>query len=188
MPTIVQGVTVENLLVARRMLVEWELNPSAEVVTAYEIHRSTIENDGYEKIAEVNSPYNQFIDKVPFTFGVSFYYKVLARDNAGLRSDIVESPPVSDVTFDQFEERPFRATTVSFDDFAVGEAPTGTIDGINVAFTSASLYRFNTTEVFVNGIKLVRGTTYSENNDQLTLTLTTPPPGGATVSINYIKV
>ena len=142
----------------------------------------------FAKIAEVNSPTQQYIDKVPFTFGVTFYYKVVARSSAGLKSDIVESPPVSDVTFDQFEERPFRATTVSFGDFIVGQVPTGAIDGNNTIFTTASLFRFNTVEVFINGIRLVRGTNFSEDNDQQTLTLTTPPAGGQSVITNYIKV
>ena len=188
MPSLVQGVTVENLLAGRRFLIEWDLNMPSEGVTVYEVHRSTCEDKGFLKLVDIISPHTQFVDKVPFTFGVIFFYKVLAVDASGLKSDITDSSAISDQTFDQFEEKPFRATTVSFDSFVSQEVPTGAIDAINTTYTTASLYRFNSTEVFVNGIALVRGTGFTESNDQLTLTLTAAPTIGQSVVVNYIKV
>ncbi len=188
MPSIVKGVSVENLLAGRRFLVEWDLNLPSEVVTTYEVQRSTCENKDFVKIADVVAPNTQFVDKVPFTFGVIFFYKVLAVDGTGLKSDIIDSSPVSDQTFDQFEEKPFRATTVAFDSFVVGEVPTGAINGVNTTYTTASLFRFNTVEVRINGVALVRGTGFTESNDQLTLILTAAPTGGQSVIVNYIKV
>lgn len=188
MPSIVREVTVDNLLSGFRYLVEWTLNSSTEVVTAYEIWRSTQEYQGFEKIAEVASPMAQYIDKVPYTFGVVYFYKVIARDNTGLRSDIAQSNPVSDMTFDDFEEKPFRATTVSFDSFATGEIPTGVVNGSNASFATSSYFRFGTVEVFVNGVARVAGVGFSEGNDQKALTLTPPPAISSTVMVNYRKV
>lgn len=188
MPTTVRDVHVENLLSGRRMLVEWTPNPTLEGVTAYEIWRSTQEYQGFEKIAEVNDPTYQFIDKIPYTFGIVFFYKVIARDASGYRSDITQSNPVSDVTFDDFEEHPFRSTTLVFNSFISNEVPAGAINSSNTLFTTASLFRFNTVEVFVNGIARVRGVSFTEGANQSTVTISPAPVTGNTVVINYIKL
>ena len=188
MPSVVRNIVVDNLLSGRRMLVEWDLNNVSESITAYEIWRSTTEYQGFQKVAEVPSPMYQYVDKVPFTFGIIFFYKVLARDNTGLRSDIHQTAAVQDSTFDDFEEAPFRATSVSFNDFIVGEVPSGVIDGVNATFTLANLFRFNTTEVCINGLVLNRATDYTENADQQTITLTTPAALYSVIVVNYITV
>ena len=188
MPTPVRDVHVENLLSGRRMLIEWTPNSSLEGVTAYEIWRSTMEYQGFEKIAEVNDPTYQFIDKVPYTFGVVFFYKVIARDASGYRSDITISNSVSDVTFDDFEEHPFRSTTLVFDSFISNEVPSGTINSSNTSFTTASLFRFDTVQVFVNGVARVRGVGFTEGADQRTLTISPAPATSSTVAVNYIKL
>lgn len=188
MPSLVKDVTVENLLAGRRMLVEWTLNSSVEVVTIYEVWRSTMEYQGFEKIAEITAPTRQYIDKVPYTFGVVYFYKVIARDNTGLRSDMTESNAVQDTTFDDFEERPFRSVTLSHNSVVVGETPSGLVNGANTAFTTASYFRFNTVQVFVNGLALARGTAFTEGNDQKTLTLTSAPAALSTVRVGYLKV
>jgi hypothetical protein len=188
MPSIVRDVHVENLLSGRRMLVEWSLNPSVEVVTVYEIWRSTMEYQGFEKIAQVSAPTYQYIDKVPYTFGIVYFYKVIGRDNSGLVSDLNASNAVQDSTFDNFEERPFRATMVTYDSFVKGEVPTGTKNSINTSFATAALFRFATVEVFVNGLALVRGVGFTENANQQAITLTVAPAPSATLLVNYIAV
>ena len=188
MPSLVREVHVENLLSGRRMLIEWVLNPSNESVTAYEIWRSTTEYQGYEKIAEVANPTYQFIDKVPYTFGIVFFYKVIARDNSGLRSDLSLSNPVQDSTFDDFEERPFRAFDVSFDSFVVGEIPSGLKNSVNRAFVASSYFRFGTVQVFVNGVALVRGVGFTENTDQKTINLVAAPSPSTSLTVSYLKV
>lgn len=188
MPSTVRDVHVENLLAGRRFLVEWDLNLTSEGVTIYEIHRSNVETAGYQKISEINSPTNQFIDKVPYTFGINYFYKVLAKNASGLLSDINASSAVSDTTMDSFEEHPFRATTVTFDSFVTGGGLIGTQDSVNVTFTTTFLYRFNSVEIFRNGLSLVRGIGFTEDNDQTTLTLTIAPALADTLVANYRKV
>lgn len=188
MPSIVRDVRCENLLSGLRFLLEWTLNSSSESVTAYEIWRSTTEYQGFEKIAEVQSPTHQYIDKVPYTFGVVYFYKVVARDATGLRSSLDLSNAVSDFTFDDFEEKPFRATTLGFDSVIVGEVPRGAVNGTNAVFTTANYFRFNTVAVFVDGKALVRGMGFTEGPDQLTITLTAAPATNLAIIVNYIKV
>jgi len=188
MPTTVRDVHVENLLSGRRMLVEWTPNPTLEGVSAYEIWRSTQEYQGFEKIAEVNDPTYQFIDKIPYTFGIVFFYKVIARDASGYRSDITQSNPVSDVTFDDFEEHPFRSTTLSYNSFVAGEVPIGLINSSNTSFTTASLFRFNTVEVFVNGVARVRNVGFTEGSNQTSVIISPAPATSSTVTINYTKI
>ncbi len=188
MPTTVRDVHVENLLSGRRMLVEWTPNPTLEGVTAYEIWRSTMEYQGYEKIGEVNDPTYQFIDKIPYTFGIVFFYKVLARDASGYKSDITQSNYVSDATFDDFEEHPFRSTNLTFDSFIVSETPGGVVDGANKIFTVANLFRFGTVQVFINGVNRLRTTDFAEDPGQKSITFVDAPALGSIIVVNYVKL
>ena len=188
MPSIVRDVEVTNLLSGRRMLIEWTLNSSAESVTAYEIWRSTTEYQGFSKVAEVPAPMYQYVDKIPYTFGIVFFYKVLARNASGILSDMSQSNAVQDSTFDDFEERPFRATMVTFDNFITGEVPVGLTDGANFVFNTSNLFRFNSVQIYVNGIAQVRDNDFAEGTDQRTITLTTPPNAGAHITASYLKV
>lgn len=188
MPTTVRDVHVENLLSGRRMLVEWTPSPTLEAVTAYEIYRSTQEYQGFEKIGEVNDPTYQFIDKIPYTFGIVFFYKVLARDASGYKSDITQSNSVSDVTFDDFEEHPFRATGLTFDAIVISETPTGLVDGVNKIFTVSNLFRFDSTQVFINGVNRIRGSDFVENPAQNSFTFANAPTLGSVVVVNYVKL
>lgn len=187
-PSPVRDVAVTNLLAGRRMLIEWTLNSQSEVITTYEIYRSTTEYQGFDKIGEVQSPTYQFVDKLPYTFGVTFFYKVIAKDNVGLRSALEDSNAVQDNTFDSFEERPFRATTVTVGSTVIGEIPTGAVNGVNGTFTTAHLFRYGTVQVMVNGVALLRGSSFSEGANQQTVTLTPPPDAGSQVQVNYLKV
>lgn len=191
LPGVVRSVEVTNLLAGYRMLIEWALNEVTDGVTIYEIWRSSNQFQAFEKVAEVPSPMHQYIDTVPFTSGIVFYYKVIAKSATGLRSDFDKSEARSDSTFDSFEESPFRATVVTFDNFRIGEVPTLTVTippAVANTYTLMEYYRFNTVEVFVNGVALVRGVGFVENSDQLTITLTNPVPTSGTIIVNYLAV
>ena len=188
MPSVVRDVHVENLMSGRRMLIEWSLNPSVEAITTYEVWRSTTEYQGFEKLATIASPTYQYVDKVPYTFGIVYFYKVLARNSSGLLSDINASNAIQDSTFDNFEERPFRSTTVTYDSFVRGEVPAGLKNSVNKVFSASSLFRFDSVEVFVNGLALTRGVGFTENADQISLTLAAAPASNASILISYLKV
>jgi len=188
MPSVVSNVSVENLLAGRRFLIEWDLNSPEEVVTVYEIWRSTQEYQGFEKVGQVASPTYQFIDKVPYTFGVIFFYKVLAVDNTGYKSNIQQSNAVSDQTFDDFEEKPFRATTLQYDALVVSEVPGGLVNGTNTVFTTANLFRFGSLQVFIDGVNRLPTTDFNENPDQMSFTFTAPPAANSNIVINYLKL
>ena len=193
-PTPVNGVSVENLLAGRRMLVEWNLNPSIQGVTQYTVWRSTQEYQGFEKIATLDSPTYQFIDKVPYTFGIIFFYKVLAVSATGISGDIKQANAVSDQTFDDFEEKPFRATTLQFDALVTNETPGGSVDGVNKTFTTANLFRFGTLQVFLNGINRINASSgaavvdYTEGNDQMSFTFASAPTIDDIIVISYLKL
>jgi hypothetical protein len=193
-PTPVFGVSVENLLAGRRMLIEWDLNPLAQGVTQYSIWRSTQEYQGFEKMATVDSPTYQWIDKVPYTFGVIFFYKVLATNASGVSSDIHQSNAVSDQTFDDFEEKPFRATTLQFDALVTGETPGGSADGVNKTFTTANLFRFGSLQVFINGVNRINadsGSTtvdFTEGPDQKSFTFSNAPAINSIIIVGYLKL
>ena len=193
-PTPVYGTSVENLLAGRRMLIEWNLNPVAQGVTQYSIWRSTQEYQGFEQLAVVNSPTYQWIDKVPYTFGVIFFYKVLAINASGVSSDINQSEAVSDQTFDDFEEKPFRATTLQFDALVTGETPGGSVDGVNKTFTTANLFRFGTLQVFVNGVNRINADSnstvvdFTEGTNQMSFTFSSAPAANDIVIIGYLKL
>lgn len=193
-PTPVFGVSVENLLAGRRMLIEWDLSPLAQGITQYSIWRSTQEYQGFEQLAVVNSPTYQWIDKVPYTFGVIFFYKVLAINGSGVSSDIHQSNAVSDQTFDDFEEKPFRATTLQFDALVSGETPGGNVDGVNKTFTTANLFRFGTLQVFVNGINRISAVSdvttvdFTEGANQMSFTFSDAPAANDIIVIGYLKL
>lgn len=193
-PTPVFGVSVENLLAGRRMLIEWDLNPLAQGITQYTVWRSTQEYQGFERIATLNSPTYQFIDKVPYTFGVIFFYKVLAINASGVSSELKQSNAVSDQTFDDFEEKPFRATTLQFDALVTGETPGGIVDGINKTFTTANLFRFGSLQVFINGVNRINADSnatvvdFTESTDQKSFIFTNAPAIDSIVVISYLKL
>jgi len=72
----------------------------------------------------------------------------------------------------------------------IEECPNGTINGINTLFQTTYNYVAGTTQLYKNGLKLKKGTDYTETYP-LTITFTNPPlnSGGLTDSIivTYIK-
>lgn len=186
MPSLVRDVEVTNLLAGQRFLIEWTLNSISESITTYSIFRSTAEQSGYSLLAQVPSPVTQYVDKVPFTFGVTFFYKVIAVDASGTSSDLTQTPGVADVTFDNFEETPFPATNVTFSSFVINEVPSGAVDGVNATFQTAAVFRSKSVEVFVNGIHRL-ATDFQENADQKSFTFIAAPALNSKLQVNYIK-
>lgn len=66
-----------------------------------------------------------------------------------------------------------------------GEQLTGTIDGVNMVFTTANGYQANTTAVFLNGIRETRGIGYGESGAS-EITFTSAPLVGDDVRIDYV--
>jgi len=188
MPSIVRGISVENLLSGRRFLIQWDLNPGAEGVTVYKIYRSTTETSGYTQVGQINSPSNQFIDVVPFTFGVVFFYKVIPINSGGVAGLMQDAEPVSDMTFDSFEERPFRVSSVNFNTFAIGEIPSGFVNGINNTFITSSLYRTGSVALYINGLRKTPTIDFQENVNLNTITTTAAPATNAKILVDYLKV
>jgi hypothetical protein len=188
MPSPVRDVHVENLLSGRRFLIDWVLNDDVEGVTVYKIYRSSNQFSDFQLLTTINAPTSQYIDKVPFTFGIIFYYKVVAVNSSGLSSDFTLAEPVSDVTFDQFEEAPFQATTVAFTSFVYNETPGGLLNNSNLIYQTAYLYRLGTTQLFKNGSLLKPTIDYAENNDQQSITMTVAPLSTDSLRIHYTKV
>lgn len=172
MPPTVRDVVVTNLLSGFRFLVEWTLNADQDGVTAYKVFRSPNQDHGYSLVATISSPGFQYIDKVPFTYGAIFYYKVVAINSAGASSDITKAPAVTDETFDDFEEKPFRSTDISADSFIFGETlTTNVLNNSNVTFTTAEYFRAGTLRVYIDGYRLQPLIQYTEGVDQKSFTL-----------------
>lgn len=64
----------------------------------------------------------------------------------------------------------------------VGEALTGSKNGVNTVFTTASAFRANTTAVYLNGLREFH---YAETGASQ-ITLEDPPLSGDTLRIDYV--
>ena len=179
MPSTVSGVQVTNLLSGFRFLVEWDLNNGGEVVTAYKVFRSPNQGHGYSLVATITSPGFQYVDKVPFTYGAVFYYKVIAINASGIMGDITQAEAVTDETFDDFDEKPFRSVAIGPDSFVFNEIPGGPLDNTNFTFTTAQYFRAGTLQVYIDGMRVQPTKVYTEGADQKSFTLvaTAPTPG-----------
>lgn len=65
----------------------------------------------------------------------------------------------------------------------VGQTPTGTVNGVNTVFTTATAYRTGTLRVYVNGIR--QKTSYFSETTSTTFTFTTAPSTGDEVLVDY---
>lgn len=65
------------------------------------------------------------------------------------------------------------------------EVPTGAINGSNVSFTTSSEFIGGTTQVFVNGLKQLRGTHYQEVNNT-SVELFEAPETGDNIQVGYL--
>ena len=69
---------------------------------------------------------------------------------------------------------------------AVGEIPTGSINGINATYTSAYSFIPESLEIFVNGIQATKNIDYTTNGTN-TINFTYSPASGDLLRINYNK-
>lgn len=67
----------------------------------------------------------------------------------------------------------------------IGEVPTGTVNGTNTVFTTASAYLTNSTAIYRNGLRQLRGTDYTESGASQ-ITFSTAPSNGTTLIIDYL--
>lgn len=186
-PSLVTNTQVVNLLSRRRYLVSWNMNPELDILS-YNIFRSENQFDGFTSVGSVGTPSVQFVDTVPFTFGVNYFWKVQAVNSTSQTSDLVSTEAVSDITIGQFDEEPFKQTQVQSADFVINEVPAGVINGINTAYATAFIFRAGTLQVFLNGVLQTPGVHYTEDTDQLGFTMITPIPVGTdTLLVNYTK-
>ena len=186
-PDTVKVIRVFNLLAERGFLITWQPNQETNI-TKYKVYRSSSPTDlsEFETIAEIPVPITSHLDRVPFTFGLVFYYKVTAIDDGGNESSLELVSPSHENTFHSFEEQPF-VQNVKQDDFIVDEVPSGTIDNINVLYTTAKPYRKKSVVVHLNGIRLRPNIDYVEGPLSQQITMTDAPDTGGDLRVSYIK-
>ena len=186
-PDTVKVIRVFNLLAERGFLITWQPNQEINIVE-YNVYRSSSPTDDseFQKIATVPVPITSHLDRVPFTFGLVFYYKVTAVDDGGNESSLTLVSPAHENTFHSFEEQPFPQNVLQ-GDFIIDEIPVGAIDDINVLYTTAKPFRPGTLEVYLNGIRMRKGIDYNEGPLSQQFTFTDPPDTGGDMRVNYIK-
>jgi len=137
-PANVRALQVTNLLDNRGFLLQWAPNIENNII-AYKIYRSNSPTD-VSSFALINSTaanVTSYIDNVPFTFGIVYYYIVTALDNGGNESSLDTANPTQDMSFHSFEEQPFP-TVILAGDVINNETPSGSINGISTTITSVT--------------------------------------------------
>lgn len=186
-PDSVKAIRVFNLLAERGYMITWPPNQETNVVS-YNVYRSSSPTDdaSFEKLGSTLKPVTSFLDTVPYTFGLVFYYKVTAVDDGGNESSLELTTPSHENTFHSFEEQPFP-NTISSSDFVNDETPVGVIDTVNVVFTTIAPYRKGSVEVYLNGVKQIPGVHFNEGPLSQQITFTDPPDTGGFIRVNYRK-
>lgn len=189
-PQTVGNIQVANLLNKRKFLVSWNTNPELDI-TSYNIYRSENQFSGYVKVGSVGLPSTQFVDIVPFTFGVNFFWKVTAVNLASQESDILDTQAVSDITIGQFDEEPFKQVELQRTDLVFGEIPTGLVNSANVTYTTLFPFRVGTLQYIRNGLVQIQtgpNPDFTESTSQMGFTVAVPPVSITdTIMVNYIK-
>jgi hypothetical protein len=186
-PDTVKAIHVTNLLVERGFLIQWLPNLETNIVN-YRVYRSSSPTDdsGFLLIGTTPANVTSWIDKVPFTFGIVWYYKITALDNGNNESAITLTSPVQDNTYHTFEEQPFP-TTVNLADYVTDEIPAGLINGINMLFTASFPYKKHTLEVYLGGAKQIRGLDFNEGPLSQQFTMLDAPDLGDYLYVSYIR-
>ena len=129
-PATVQGTRATNLLANRGFIIQWAANVEPNIAL-YRVYRSSspTDNSSFQVIGTTPANVTSFVDNVPFTFGISWYYKITALDNGNNESPLNLTNPVQDMSFSQFVEQPFP-TTVEINDIVNDETPSGLINGV----------------------------------------------------------
>lgn len=185
-PSQVQGLRSTNLLANRGFLIQWAANVEPNIAL-YRVYRSSSPTDDSSFLVIGTTPANvtSFVDNVPFTFGISWYYKVTALDNGNNESSLDLTNPVQDMSFSQFVEQPFP-TTVEINDLVNDEIPSGQINSINTVYTTAAPFKGSSLSVYLNGVKLMNVVDFTLNIPQQ-FTLVEAPDIGDYLRVSYIK-
>lgn len=175
----VEGVSVTNMLFGRKMLISWRL---LDDVDGYKIYRSASTLGDFAKIVEVPQGVSQYVDTVPITWNVVWYYKVIAFKGEET-SDLNDAYVVSDFTFKAFHEETFPLILVK-SDFVFGEVPTKQVEGNELYLLTKYSFYENTVRVFVNGLRETRFQIVSNNK----IKMLRPLSDTDEVIVDYIKV
>jgi hypothetical protein len=137
-PAQVQGLRSTNLLANRGFLIQWAANVEPNIAL-YRVYRSSspTDNSSFQVIGTTPANVTSFVDNVPYTFGITWYYKVTALDNGNNESSLNLTNPVQDMSFSQFVEQPFP-TTVEINDIVNNEIPSGPLNGIFTTITTVT--------------------------------------------------
>lgn len=185
-PATVMGLRSTNLLANRGFIIQWAANVEPNIAL-YRVYRSSspTDNSSFQVIATTPPNVTSYVDNVPFSFGITWYYKVTALDTGNNESPLDLTSPVQDMSFHSFEEQPFP-TQVNTSDLVNGEIPSGQINGTNTLFTTTYPFKASTLSVFKNGDKLTLGIDYVLNIPQQ-FTLMVAPTIGTVLRVDYIK-
>ena len=186
-PDTVKIIRVYNLIAERGYMISWQPNLETNI-ESYKVYRSESPTDtaNFKLLATVPLERLTYTDKVPYTFGIVWYYVVTAVDDGGNESSISKTTPAHENTFHSFEEQPFPST-ISATDFVKDEEPLGDVDSINMLFTTLFPYHKGTVEVFLNGVKLLPIVDFAEGPLPQQITFTDPPNLDGEIRVNYTK-
>lgn len=185
-PANVRALQVTNLLDNRGFLLQWAPNIENNIV-AYKIYRSNSPTDvgSFALINSTAANVTSYIDNVPFTFGITYYYIVTALDNGGNESPLDTANPTQDMSFHSFEEQPFP-TVILASDVINNETPSGLLNGINTVFITAYPYKNRTLSIYLNGVKLMLTVDYILNLPQQ-FTLLAAPLSTDFLRVEYVR-
>jgi len=185
-PAQVQGTRATNLLANRGFLIQWAANVEPNIAL-YRVYRSSspTDNSSFYIIGTTPANVTSFVDNVPFTFGISWYYKVTALDTSNNESSLDLTSPVQDMSFSQFVEQPFP-TQVEVGDLVNGEIPSGSLDGVNMVFATTNPFKPSTLSIYLNGVKLMLGVDFTLNIPQQ-FTLVSAPLSTDYLRVDYLK-
>lgn len=185
-PATVMGLRSTNLLANRGFLIEWAANVEPNIFV-YRVYRSSSPTDdsSFQVIATTPANVTSYVDNVPFTFGITWYYKVTALDTGNNESALELTSPVQDMSFHSFEEQPFP-TQVNTPSIVNGEIPSGLLNNSNTLFTTSFPYRNGTLSIYKNGDRLNLLLDYTLSIPQQFVLLVAPAPSDK-LRVDYIK-
>jgi hypothetical protein len=176
---------VLNLLVFNRFYLSWE-STDPDIVS-FNIYRSNSPTGGFEKIATVPASQKEYVDRVDFTFNLTYYYKITQVNLLDEESSLDEAVPASDKTFTSWDETPFIKYPLDTS-YVFNQPVIGAKDGVNTVFQTRDIFRVGSLSVYLNGVRQTRDIDYEEGNDlQSFKFLTIVPLQGDDIVVDYIK-
>lgn len=184
-PSVVTNLQVVSLLSNRQFIVSWNQNPELNIAS-YNIYRSEAQFDGFGVVGAVSKLSTQFIDTVPFTFGINFFWKVTAVDSLGNESDLNNSSSVSDISIGAFDDEPFKQVIVQKQDLIFYEQPLGLLNGANTTFTTIFPFRHGTLQLIRDHEMEIPGD-FTEFMSGSGFTVSSAPAVTESFLVNYVK-